>query len=257
MPRSSSTRVAFARSVSGVAASSSTTSCLATRSISNPSPSTPGPSPAGSGSNSSRTARTAGPSCGCRTAGPHARPKRWDSPLYWYDNDGSWWYYTLAGPRQVRRAEPVCHVSYYEADAFARWAGARLPTESRVGGRRGRRDRVVCDGRGLSRSRRPAPESRDRHLVDVRRRLAVDVIFVLPVSRIPPCERCGGRVQRKVHGQPVRASGRQLCDPGRSRQAHVPQLLPAVGPMGLLGAPTGPRCLSRRVPAAHPRSTST
>jgi ergothioneine biosynthesis protein EgtB len=56
--------------------------------------------------------------------------QQWDAPLYWYDEDGSWRYYTLGGPRDVRYDEPACHVSYYEADAFARWAGARLPTEA-------------------------------------------------------------------------------------------------------------------------------
>jgi ergothioneine biosynthesis protein EgtB len=54
----------------------------------------------------------------------------WEAPLYWSQADSGWQYYTLGGPRSVDEAEPVCHVSYYEADAFARWAGARLPTEA-------------------------------------------------------------------------------------------------------------------------------
>jgi len=54
----------------------------------------------------------------------------WDSPLYWEKYGSKWWSLTLAGPREVKEAEPVCHVSYFEADAYARWSGARLPTET-------------------------------------------------------------------------------------------------------------------------------
>jgi ergothioneine biosynthesis protein EgtB len=54
----------------------------------------------------------------------------WRAPLYWEGSNGAMLEYTLTGRRPLRPAEPVCHVSYYEADAFARWAGARLPTEA-------------------------------------------------------------------------------------------------------------------------------
>ncbi|HUG44488.1 MAG TPA: ergothioneine biosynthesis protein EgtB [Acidobacteriota bacterium] len=53
----------------------------------------------------------------------------WESPLYWRHGDNGWEAFTLFGLRALEPSEPVCHVSYYEADAFARWAGARLPRE--------------------------------------------------------------------------------------------------------------------------------
>jgi ergothioneine biosynthesis protein EgtB len=60
------------------------------------------------------------------------RQQGWTAPLYWEEHDGEWEYYTCTGTRRVQDdAEvPVTHISYYEADAYARWAGARLATES-------------------------------------------------------------------------------------------------------------------------------
>lgn len=57
----------------------------------------------------------------------------WQAPLYWLHDDASptgWSLHTLGGTRPVIDGEPVCHVSFYEAEAYARWAGARLPTEA-------------------------------------------------------------------------------------------------------------------------------
>lgn len=53
----------------------------------------------------------------------------WRAPLYWEAQDGTWQQYTLGGMRAPDPAGPVCHISYFEADAYARWAGKRLPTE--------------------------------------------------------------------------------------------------------------------------------
>jgi len=58
-----------------------------------------------------------------------AEAQGWRAPGYWRMVDGAWFAMTLGGLRAVDPALPVCHVSYYEADAFARWSGKDLPTE--------------------------------------------------------------------------------------------------------------------------------
>jgi ergothioneine biosynthesis protein EgtB len=61
-----------------------------------------------------------------------AQAEGWHSPAYWRrnpDDPSVWWIHTLTGLRSIDPHEPVVHVSYYEADAFATWAGGRLPTE--------------------------------------------------------------------------------------------------------------------------------
>ncbi len=57
------------------------------------------------------------------------KTRSWTAPLFWQKNGQQWDIFTCGGMRKIAEHEPVCHVSYYEADAFARWAGARLPTE--------------------------------------------------------------------------------------------------------------------------------
>lgn len=56
--------------------------------------------------------------------------EQWGAPGYWRQIDGQWLVLTLGGLRPVDPNAPVCHVSYYEADAFARWAGGHLPSET-------------------------------------------------------------------------------------------------------------------------------
>ena len=135
-----------------------------------------------------------------------AQAEEWDAPLYWFKVVDDWWLFTLGGPQLVDLAEPVCHISYYEADAFARWAGGRMPTEAEW-------EAVAVD-------RAPEGNFLDLSILHPRPTAQGASLFgnvwqwtsssYSPYPGFPSCAGSGRRVQRQVHGEPVRAARREL-----------------------------------------------
>ena len=105
----------------------------------------------------------------------------WEAPGYWELRDGAWHQMTLHGLRKIEESRPVTHVSSYEADAFARWAGHRLPTEfeweiaSRGQPGPAPLDLVVSPAEACIQRRR---------IVPFRKRLGMDAKRLSPVSRL-------------------------------------------------------------------------
>ena len=182
----------------------------------------------------------AGPSCGCPTAGPPCRPQGWEAPLYWERDGDGWADVHPLGRAAGRPGDRSCHVSYYEADAFARWAGGPAADRSRVGG-------APRTARRSTGAPRPRPAAAHRRLASrPRRRLGVDASAYLPYPGFRPASGRGRRVQRQVHGatSTVLRGGVVRRHRAGHVRADVPQLLPAGRPLGVQRRSGSPRRLS-------------
>ena len=135
----------------------------------------------------------------------------WEAPGYWRKVDGVSHTLTLAGLRPVDPAAPVCHVSYYEADAFARWMGKDLPTEQ---------EWEVAAQAGPDRRR-------------LRHRVAMDAQRLFAVPRLSRRLRRARRVQRQVHGQSDGPSRLVACDARRAFARDLPQFLLSAGALAV------------------------
>ena len=157
--------------------------------------------------------------------------QRWSAPLYWEAGpDGAVaaprLTMTLAGLQTLDLDAPVAHVSFFEADAYARWTGRRLPTEfeweraardvALEGNFVGERGPVAAHLRG---PRRPRPAA------NVRRRLGMDGQSLRRVPGVSRRARCGRRIQRQVHERPVRAARRILRLAAQPSARQLSQLL--------------------------------
>ncbi len=112
------------------------------------------------------------------------------APLYWHSINNEWYYYTLGGLQKIDRHQPITHINYFEAAAFAAWKGVRLPTEAEW-------------------------EVAAPHF-DWGQTMGVDRQCLPALSRIFKSRRRYRRVQRQIYGEPNGAARRIGCHTGRS-----------------------------------------
>ena len=155
--------------------------------------------------------------------------------------------FTLGGRREIDRAAPVAHISYYEADAFARWAGARLPTEA--------------EWEGFRRRRRPAGSATSSTTAGPvvpapwRRAVFGDVwqwTGSAPISPYPgfkPAEGTVGEYNGKFMSGQMVLKGASCATPRGHSRAMLPQFLPAGGALAIHGSAPCSRRLSEVDPA--------
>ena len=175
----------------------------------------------------------------------------WTAPLYWEQRDGEWYTMTLAGLQPLDLAAPVCHVSYYEADAFARFRGRAPADRSRMGACRspGARSPAISATAGYLR-----PIASDG-CADVRRCLGMDGQRLSALSGLSRLARRGGRIQRQVHDQSDGAARRLLRHAARSHPRHLPQFLLSAPALAVHGPAAG-RTMPRKPKRVSPPTDS-
>jgi len=163
--------------------------------------------------------------------------QRWQAPLYWTKRDGVWWNFTLSGFRPVDESEPVTHVSYFEADAYANWASGCIGLS---GGRKFRRRRNFSSAGVVHSRTRYASSS------NVWRRLGMDAQRLLALSRLSRGAGRSRRIQRQVHVQPIRFAWRFLRHVAQPHSPHVSQFLPTRETLAVYGDQTRTRSTMNR-----------
>ncbi len=157
-----------------------------------------------------------------------AKGEGWTAPLYWERAAGVWTAFTLRGIEALEGDAPLTHASFYEADAYARWAGQRLPTENEW--------EVAAAGHAVEgnfletgRLAAAAAERRSgkRSLAALRRCLGVDRERLSPLPAFPAARGRARRVQWQVHERPDGAARRLLSVAASPPEGQLPKLLPA------------------------------
>ena len=175
----------------------------------------------------------------------HVSRSGWTAPLYWEQTTDGWTQFTCRGTEPLRPAEPVCHVSFYEADAFARWAGMRLPTEFEWEIAASSLKNAGATGSNLLEAGTTIPALPGSRLAangfaaGLWRCLGVDLQPLHRLSGLPSTCGRGRRIQWEIHVQPDGIARGLMRYPRIAHTQLLSQFLPAARALAILSHSIG------------------